>query len=154
MKFLCDAMLSRLGRWLRAAGYDTRIAEPGQEDGELIAQAMREHRLLVSLDLRLLEFRQAKGLVIILKTNKIRESIQQLTELLDIDWLYRPFSRCLLCNGQLVKAGPEVVEHLPEDVRDRGGMVYYCAGCEQSYWHGGHVARMRRKLGAWNAFRP
>ena len=35
---MCDEMLLRLGRWLRAAGYDTAIAEGGMEDPALIAR--------------------------------------------------------------------------------------------------------------------
>jgi hypothetical protein len=38
-RFLCDEMLRGLGRWLRAAGYDTVIAEVGFPTGR--SQALR-----------------------------------------------------------------------------------------------------------------
>jgi len=150
MKFLCDVMLSRLGRWLRAAGYDTVIAEAGQADRDLLKSALREGRLFISLDRKLLQHRDAESRVIILNSNKIGESIKEVTELLGIDWLHRPFSRCLLCNALLVAAGPGERQHLPEDVRENSSTVYYCASCNQSFWQGSHVTRMRNKLAAWN----
>jgi len=150
MKFLCDVMLSRLGRWLRAAGYDTVIAEAGQADRELLKISIREGRLFISLDRKLLEHRDAENHIIILNSNKIAESIKEVTERLSIDWLHRPFSRCLLCNAPLVSAGPGEMQHLPEDVRESNSMVYYCASCKQSFWQGSHVTRMRNKLAAWN----
>jgi len=150
MKLLCDVMLSRLGRWLRAAGYDTLIAEAGQADRELLKSAIREGRLFISLDRRLLQHRGAESRVIILNSNKIAESIKEVTERLGIDWLHRPFSRCLLCNAPLVSAGPGERQHLPEDVRESISAVYYCASCNQSFWQGSHVTRMRNKLAAWN----
>jgi len=36
VRLFCDAMLARLDRWLRAAGYDTRIAQWAQCDAGLI----------------------------------------------------------------------------------------------------------------------
>ena len=45
MRFLCDEMLVRLARLLRAAGYDTYLAEGGEADGSLIKTARREGRI-------------------------------------------------------------------------------------------------------------
>ena len=46
VRLYCDEMLSRLGRWLRAAGYDTAIAESGLADTGIIAQCAAEGRAL------------------------------------------------------------------------------------------------------------
>src|SRR3954469_17556351 len=53
MRFLCDEMLGRLARLLRAAGYDTYLAADGEPDAELIKLARREGRVLVTRDKRL-----------------------------------------------------------------------------------------------------
>jgi hypothetical protein len=45
VKFLCDVMLARVARWLRAAGYDTALAEVKVLDKELLARAIKEERL-------------------------------------------------------------------------------------------------------------
>ena len=39
VRLLCDEMLKGIGRWLRAAGYDTAIAQDGVADEDLLAQA-------------------------------------------------------------------------------------------------------------------
>src|SRR5689334_350075 len=38
LRLMCDEMLLRLGRWLRAAGYDTAFAAGGADDAALIAR--------------------------------------------------------------------------------------------------------------------
>lgn len=43
MKFLCDHMLSRLGKWLRAAGYDTEIIVSSISDHEIKMPAFCRH---------------------------------------------------------------------------------------------------------------
>ena len=50
MRLICDEMLLRLGRWLRAAGYDTVIAEGGMDDATLIARCAAENRVLLTRD--------------------------------------------------------------------------------------------------------
>ncbi len=69
MRFLCDEMLHGLGRWLRAAGYDSRIAEMGAADADLLRQALSEGRLLLSGDRKLLEYRGAGRAVLWLEAN-------------------------------------------------------------------------------------
>lgn len=93
MKFLCDEMLKRLGRWLRAAGYDTVIEGDGVSDRDLIQRAVREGRLLITRDRKLMEFREAPGVVILLRSNAVQDCIQELTGRLGIDWTFQPFTR-------------------------------------------------------------
>ena len=49
-RFHCDEMLFRLARWLRAAGYDATLAEPGEPDAAVLARAVDEERWLVTRD--------------------------------------------------------------------------------------------------------
>jgi cobalamin biosynthesis Mg chelatase CobN len=42
VRLLCDEMLKGIGRWLRAAGYDTAIAASSTSDDDLLAQARAE----------------------------------------------------------------------------------------------------------------
>lgn len=39
LRLLCDEMLKGIGRWLRAAGYDTAIAQDGVADEDLLARS-------------------------------------------------------------------------------------------------------------------
>jgi uncharacterized protein with PIN domain len=47
-RFLYDEMLKGLGRWLRAAGYDTVIAAGGLPDRVIAARCAEEDRVLLT----------------------------------------------------------------------------------------------------------
>jgi uncharacterized protein with PIN domain len=149
-KFLVDEMLQRLGRWLRAAGYDTLIARDATPDYYLLRQAIDEGRLLLTCDRKLLEHRRAAEHVILLVCGSLEECVQTLTQRLQLDWQHAPFSRCLVCNTPLLDATPTQIENTPPSVRERELHALYCAHCNQVYWEGSHVSRMRHQLADWH----
>ena len=145
-RFLCDEMVVRLGRWLRAAGYDTEISTPGTKDRDLLDAAIAESRILLTRDRKFLERRGAEGVVLLLSGNDLNRWVKQLSRQLQIDWLYAPFSRCLLCNGEL-KPGPGLHAHIVPDYVTREQITtLHCERCAKPYWEGGHAERMRQKL--------
>ena len=150
-RFLCDEMLQGVGRWLRTAGYDTLIAIPGSPDRELIEQARDEQRLLITRDRKMAEFKNAKQYVMVLQANMLTECVQELSDRLSVNWLYKPFSRCLLCNSLLIQTNAAQQAQLPNNIRQGGDRGIYCAHCGKLYWSGGHVRRMRHKLEAFEA---
>ncbi|GMR17846.1 MAG: Mut7-C RNAse domain-containing protein [Gammaproteobacteria bacterium] len=147
--FLCDEMLKGLGHWLRAAGYDTNIAPDGANDRELIRSAIDEHRCLITRDKKLLEHRHASEVVLLLQGNTLDECAQELTQRLRLNWLYHPFSRCLLCNTPLITADPALWVRVPAESRAHNDVLYICKPCNKLYWTGGHVRRMRARLEHW-----
>jgi len=149
VKLLCDEMLMRLGRWLRAAGYDTAIAESGMPDREIVAQACSEERLLITRDRKMAEHRLARGRLIILNARGLHDQAREVAARLGIDWTRRPFSRCLVCNTPLKRGEDAHFLQVPPESRKVIDEVYICPGCGKTFWHGSHVARMRRKLAAW-----
>ena len=151
MKFLCDEMLKGLARWLRAAGYDTEIANNGETDRALIEHARATQRKLITRDNKLIEFRHAKDTVCLLHCSGIEKCALRLKEELSINWLHQPFSRCLLCNPPLVSIEDATQPAVPDDVRD--GPLFQCPECQRIYWSGGHVKRMRAQLERWEKSR-
>ncbi len=147
-------MLNRLGRWLRAAGYDTAIAQHGDRDRELLAQARDEHRLFITRDRKILEHKNAANSVLLLEENGVHDCAAELAGKIAIDWLYRPFSRCLECNAELELASETQRARIPADARSFGDDIYYCSHCDQVYWPGSHVRRMYRKLREWQTGDP
>jgi len=147
--FLCDEMLKGFARWLRTAGYDTTICESGISDRELLNQAISEHRLLITRDKKLLEFRHAHGNVIWLRCNLLGECVDALSSQVSINWLYKPFSRCLLCNTSLIPADENLYTRIPETSRAHVKEVLYCRSCDKLYWQGSHVRRMKKQLSEW-----
>ena len=150
MKFVCDEMLKKLGQWLRIAGYDVVMLPDGSEDRELIELAVREHRLLLTRDSKLNEYRQAAGVVILLVCNELDECVAQLNEKLPVDWLHKPFSRCKICNTKLVQADASLLNAMPAAAREKVTEAFYCSTCKQLFWQGSHVERMQQQLVDWN----
>lgn len=149
MKWLCDEMLRGLGRWLRVAGYDTKIAEPGMRDRTLVEQACAEKRILLTRDRKMLEIRHADECVCLLQGNAPGEWVCELNRRYNVDWHLEPFSRCLLCNASLQQADDRYLKCIPSESREMTTQLLYCPQCEKLYWEGTHVRRMRKKLDEW-----
>ena len=146
MRFLCDEMLVRLGRWLRAAGYDTLIAGSAAADALLIAIAADDERILLTRDRALV--RRAEGHArSLLLPDRLADQALLLREELAVDWLAEPFTRCLMDNTPLEQSDVELV---PEAARDLPGPFRKCSCCGRAYWPGSHVRRMMVRLGSWS----
>jgi uncharacterized protein with PIN domain len=151
LRLLCDEMLAGLGRWLRAAGYDTALANPGELDSALLECAAAEGRVVLTAD-RDLASRNAKVRVLLL-SGDFDADAAILKHELKIDWLRDPFSRCVMDNEPLDPAGPEEMARIPPEARALDGPFRACRKCGRVYWPGSHVKRMRARLTAW-ALRP
>lgn len=149
MKFLCDSMLIRIGRWLRCAGYDTVIASGEETDRELVEQSRREARTLLTRDHKIMEIRHAGEVAMLLQCNAVEACIHEISQRLAVDWQYSPFTRCMVCNSLLESASEAQMAHIPQRSRAVVHSASHCPGCGRVYWEGGHVVRMRAKLAAW-----
>ena len=146
MKLFCDEMLGRLGRWLRAAGYDTAIAKGGMADAEIVARCIAEARALITRDRHLEARAHGRVRVIRLAEDRVEGQAQLLRIALGIDWQYAPFTRCLVDNALLDPAPPEMASRVPPSSRAAGGPLRCCPECGRLYWPGGHVRRMGDRL--------
>jgi len=148
-RLLCDRMLVRLGRYLRAAGYDTEIVRPGDSDADIVARMEAERRRLLTCDRWLAVLAGRRGQAVLLPANGLDEAARTLAARHGIDWRRDPFSRCLVDNAPVVAAGPEDRARLPERARAVGGPVTLCPECGRLYWPGSHVRRMETRLKGW-----
>ena len=150
MDLLCDEMLRGFGRWLRAAGHDTVIAEEGADDRDLLARALREERVMLTCDRHLADIAPARARVVFLRPDGLDAQAHALRKAMDLDWRLAPFTRCMVDNAVLRPAGPHHLERVPPASRERaGGTVRICPACGRIYWPGGHVRRMSARLAAW-----
>lgn len=149
--FLCDEMLGRLCRYLRAAGYDTLLARNGARDAELLRQCHAECRHFLTQDSLVREHKAARGITLILP----HVSLDELAALLDthfqLDWLSHAFTRCLVDNTTLITADDAALARVPQDARQHDEPLCHCPTCGRVYWRGSHYKRMRAKLAAWQA---
>lgn len=147
MRFLCDQMLARLARLLRAAGYDTLLAgEGGDQDWDtpLLQRARAEGRILVTRDRKLAA--RAGPLAVLLEADRPLDQARRLAALLPIAWELAPFTRCVMDNAVLRGASAEEIDRMPADARALGGPFRACPACGRLYWPGSHVKRMTSKL--------
>jgi hypothetical protein len=143
MRFLCDEMLVRLARLLRAAGYDTYLAEGGEDDADLIKTARREGRILVTRDKRLAAAAEESVLV---SGFGVDAEARSLSRAVVLDWEFAPFSRCVVDNAHLREATLEEIADLPEKAQLLDGPFRVCPACGRAYWPGSHVRRMEAQL--------
>lgn len=152
MRFLCDEMLLRLARLLRAAGYDTYLAHDGQSDADLLQIARAENRVLVTRDKKLAA--RAHPRAVVVAGRGAYAEAEHLAGRLPIDWTLAPFSRCLVDNAPLRDAGAEEVARMPPESRERPGPFRACPACGRIYWPGSHVKRLSARLDDLAKFPP
>jgi uncharacterized protein with PIN domain len=145
-RFLADAMLGRLARWLRVIGADTIQLPTDAPDVALVARAREDERVLLTRDRHLLrELRPHRELAI-----RSVVPLVQLGEVVRAFALRRPtelLTRCLLDNTLLVEmTSAEVVEQVPPRSRELAGPMRRCPTCGRAYWRGSHVRRMEAAL--------
>ena len=150
-RFLCDEMLGRLARYLRAAGYDTELACGGAPDRGLVRRAAEEGRHFLTRDRLILEHRAACGVAFLLPHGSLDQQARRIGECFSIDWVSRALSRCLVDNTPLQPTEAHRHPHLPDDLVGRA--IMHCPCCQRVYWAGSHARRMRQRLEAWQSGR-
>jgi uncharacterized protein with PIN domain len=144
MRFLCDEMLARLARLLRAAGYDTYLASGGTPDDALLEIARAEDRILLTRDRRLAE--RAAPASAVISGRGVAEEARNLSRAFQVDWTLAPFTRCVMDNAPLREATAEEVARMPAQSQGLPGPFRTCPACGRLYWPGSHVKRMTARL--------
>ncbi|MBI3006700.1 MAG: DUF5615 family PIN-like protein, partial [candidate division NC10 bacterium] len=81
MRFLADAMVGRLAKWLRALGYDTLYYRDG-DDEALLATAAAEGRVLLTRDTRLPRASLPAGSLLI-QSDRVEDQIREVLRAYD-----------------------------------------------------------------------
>jgi uncharacterized protein len=145
IRFIADAHLGGLARFLRMLGFDT-LYDNRYTDDEIRARASGERRIVLTRDRALLVCRTVTH-GCYLHARKPEAQLQEIVARLQLGARIRPFTRCLHCNLPLAEAAPEqVVDRVPPVVADRYQRFTSCSGCRRVYWEGSHWERMRDML--------
>jgi uncharacterized protein with PIN domain len=146
-RFIADAMLGRLARWLRFLGFDT-LYYSDISDSRLIRIAREQDRVLLTRDTRLVKIKAVRDYLLI----NANDSHSQLIEVINSLNLkeYRPPGRCVKCNGLLsvIADKAEVKDSVPEFVFLNFNSFLRCDNCGKIYWEGTHPQKFREKLGS------
>lgn len=124
-KFIVDAMLGKLARWLRILGYDT-FYNKDIEDWKVIKIAEDNKRIIVTRDKGLCIRARKKNLdcFLVYPDQDLVDILAKLSLKYKIDLNADPnFSRCPECNG--------ILEKVEEN-------KWKCTKCSKEYWKGSH----------------
>ena len=139
-RFIADAMLGKLARWLRVMGYDTLFMQG--DDHLIAARARAEGRVLLTRDT---ELARCKGLRVIHIGSQLLNT--QLTQVVQtFGWPPQDTpSRCMTCNGVLYPLTHEEARPLvPPYVAQTQRVFHQCSNCERVYWQGTHWQSIQR----------
>lgn len=142
-RFVVDANLGQLARYLRLLGFDV-LYRNDFVDREVARIASEEKRIVLTRDRALLQ-RKVITHGYFVRAVKPREQVREILTRLDLYRALRPFTRCLRCNGELEDVDKETVLHQLEPKTKK----YYerfrrCQACGQAYWKGSHFDRMEK----------
>ncbi|EPS71795.1 hypothetical protein M569_02957 [Genlisea aurea] len=147
-KFLCDVMVEGLAKHLRCVGIDSAIPVSTKPDArDLIEQARKEKRVILTRDLKLLKYGYLIGNQIyriksLLKNDQLVEVMETFKLKISEDQL---MSRCSKCNGRFIQkalTSEEAVEAakglqvIPKCLFNRNLEFWQCEDCHQIYWEG------------------
>ncbi|NON63380.1 Mut7-C RNAse domain-containing protein [Acidianus sp. RZ1] len=124
-KFILDAMMGRLARWLRILGYDT-LYNNSYEYWKIIKIAQNEKRIIVTRDRGLCARALKIGIecFLALPADSVIITLAKLSIKYDIDLSVNlDASRCSVCNGILRKVEKN---------------KWLCTSCNKEYWKGKH----------------
>jgi uncharacterized protein with PIN domain len=144
-RFIVDAMLGRLARWLRLLGYDT-VYRAHCSDADLLRQAREEGRLLLTRDRALLREHPIDWALLVESTSPLLQ-LRQVVQQWALPWRQHLFSRCMLCNAELrAVCRQEVAHRVPAYVVQTQQRFVQCPACQRVYWQGTHVTHMYQQL--------
>lgn len=147
-RFIADAMLGRLARWLRILGYDTAY-EKFIEDEALVERAFQEDRWLLTRDRRLTQHKALRGRCTLIADDGLDGQLHQLQQDLkiDLDVDHRRGYRCADCNVVLAPISyDEAVPLVPPFVAQQYREFLQCSRCRRVFWQGTHWDDFGRRL--------
>lgn len=141
-RFVADVHLGKLARLLRLVGFDT-VWRSDADDAELVAESVRDSRIVLSRDRGLLKRRAVVAGAYVRATDR-RDQIVEVLRRFDLFGSIDPFGRCLACNGRLQSAAKtDVEDELPPRTRLEHDEFRRCSDCGRIYWRGSHYDHLQ-----------
>jgi uncharacterized protein with PIN domain len=148
-RFLCDAGLGGLARWLRASGYEA-VWIPDIDDDDLLVEGVRLDAIILTTDSMLMERRVLRdGMIPAVWVPPTLTMLEQLALVFQELELEVRESRCMACGGELREVEKEIVrERIPPRTLKWLDEFYECTQCGKLFWHGTHWQKITSRLKA------
>ncbi|HEY0896034.1 MAG TPA: Mut7-C RNAse domain-containing protein [Sphingobacteriaceae bacterium] len=140
-RFLADNHLGKLVKELRILGLDTRYHETS-DTSELIRTSLAEQRILLTRSLQVLKFGALKEGYMV-RSEEPKVQVREVIGRYDLKQHFRPFTRCLVCNGVIAPVSrSDVLSEVPPLTARFFDAFFRCSSCLKVYWKGSHYTRM------------
>ena len=147
LRFIADAHLGGLARFLRMLGFDT-LHRNDLADDEIRRLAQDERRIVLSRDRELIKCREVQRGAYV-RALKPEAQLREIGARYALQAQARPFTLCLSCNLALEPvARAAIASRVPASVCFLHERFVRCPGCDRVFWPGAHYDRMRSALGA------
>jgi uncharacterized protein with PIN domain len=138
--FICNGMLGKLCKFLRIYGIDTQYSNKGMV---LLLKARKENRIILTKNTKL---RNREGVFFIHSSDPI-DQISEVTTHYDLARYFKPLSRCLECNSELIPVSKEKIKDIvPYYTYKNFDDFAQCPECHKVYWQGSHYKNMIKKI--------
>ena len=157
MKFLVDAMMGKLVRFLRIFGYDTVYANDLEDlfqmnpvpDDKLLEFALKEDRIIITKDHPL--HKKIRDKSIFLEGEGVYHYLKQLKNKLDLSYNFKmKRARCSICNFELTGVDNKklIKDFVELETYNYHDDFYQCnnSNCKKIYWKGTHIKNIVDEL--------
>jgi len=145
IRFIADVHMGRLAAYLRLAGFDTLYRNDWQ-DAVLVETALAERRTILTRDRGVL-MRAAVTHGHLVRDTRPRAQLAEVLQRFDLWGSLAPFTRCMVCNGRVVRVAKEdVLTHIPPRTARHYQEFWLCSGCGRVYWRGAHYRALCRLI--------
>lgn len=144
-RFILDAHLGKLARYLRMLGFDT-LYRNDYGDHEIIDIAGKEKRIILSRDKLLLKSPEVHHGYYVRAIDKHNQLVE-IVEKFDLCSQFKSFTRCMTCNSVLRPIKKEAVrDRIKSGIFNCYNEFFYCPVCDKVFWKGSHFQRMERLI--------
>jgi uncharacterized protein with PIN domain len=142
MKFVCDAMLGRLAKYLRVLGFDAEYAR----GDAVLERFVREEKDRIFLTRR--KKTQNFPRVVLVKSDSASEQLREIKEMIRSEVARElALNRCIECNKELIEVDKAEIEMLvPEFIYHQYDRFKHCPSCGRVYWEGSHTKGLDRLI--------
>ena len=141
-KFLTDASLGGLAKWLRILGFNAAVYHP-KTGGDMMRLALETGRILLTRRADL-QNRPFSGRIVLVPSEETSKQLAFVVESLSLKIMPEKFfTVCLLCNEILLPVSREDVKHLvPQYIYETCLSFHKCRTCGKIFWSGTHLRNM------------